>query len=85
MPGNGLYHPRGTGLPARSGASSPSKPDLPFVAGPPAIRNEATVKALDKWRGKRGGCLWCLNTQYGKKMSELPLTSPTVYEGMAVA
>jgi outer membrane protein assembly factor BamB len=58
---------------------------LLYVAGPPAIRNEATVEALDKWRGKRGGSLWCLDTQNGKRMSELPLPTPTVYEGMAAA
>jgi len=58
---------------------------LLYVAGPPAIRNETTVEALEKWQGKRGGKLWCLATPNGKKVSELPLPSPTVYEGMAAA
>ena len=58
---------------------------LLYVAGPPAIRNETTVEALEKWQGKRGGRLWCLATRNGKKVSELPLPSPSVYEGMAVA
>ncbi len=59
--------------------------NLLYVAGPPAIRNETTVEALEKWQGKRGGNLWCLATPNGKKVSELRLPSPTVYEGMAVA
>jgi hypothetical protein len=59
--------------------------ELLYVAGPPAIRNETTIEALERWQGKRGGTLWCLNTQNGKKMSELPLPTPTVYEGMAAA
>ena len=58
---------------------------LLYVAGPPAIRNETTVEALEKWQGKRGGRLWCLATQDGEKVSELPLPSPPVYEGMAAA
>jgi len=58
---------------------------LLYIAGPPAIRNEATVEALEKWQGKKGGWLWCLATKDGKKMSQLQLPSPTVYEGMAAA
>ena len=58
---------------------------LLFIAGPPAIRNEATVEALEKWQGKKGGRLWCLATKDGKKVSQLQLPSPPVYEGMAAA
>lgn len=58
---------------------------LLYAAGPPAIRNETTVEALEKWQGKRGGKLWCLATRDGKKVSESPLPFPTVYEGMAAA
>ena len=56
-----------------------------FVAGPPAIRNEATVEALEKWQGKKGGVLWCLATTDGKKVSQMELPSPPVHEGMAAA
>ena len=56
-----------------------------YVAGPPAIRNETTGEALEKWQGKKGGSLWCLATQNGKKVSELPLPSPSVHEGLAAA
>jgi len=58
---------------------------LLYVAGPPAVRNESTTEALEKWQGKRSGLLWCLDTKNGKKMSQLLLPSPTVYEGMAAA
>jgi hypothetical protein len=58
---------------------------LLYIAGAPAIRNEATVEALEKWQGKKGGSLWCLATKDGKKVSQLPLPSPPVYEGMATA
>jgi hypothetical protein len=56
-----------------------------FVAGPPAIRNEETVDALEKWEGKKGGVLWILSTDDGQKLSEVKLASPPVYEGMAAA
>jgi outer membrane protein assembly factor BamB len=56
-----------------------------YVAGPPAIRNETTIETLESWQGKHGGTLWCLATNDGKRVSELPLPSPTVYEGMAAA
>jgi len=58
---------------------------LLYVAGPPAIRNETTVEALERWQGKRGGRLWCLDTRDGKKVSQVELPSPPVYEGMAAA
>ncbi len=56
-----------------------------YVAGPPAIRNETTAEALDIWQGRRGGSLWCLSTESGKKISAMQLPSPPVYEGMAAA
>jgi outer membrane protein assembly factor BamB len=56
-----------------------------FVAGPPAVRNETTVDALEKWEGKRGGMLWVLSTDDGQKLSEVKLASPPVHEGMAAA
>jgi len=59
--------------------------ELLFIAGPPAVRNEATAEALEKWQGKKGGSLWCLATRDGKKMSQMQLPSPPVYEGMAAA
>jgi len=58
---------------------------LLYVAGPPAIRNETTIEALEKWQGKRGGKLLCLDTRDGKKVTESPLPAPTVYEGLAAA
>ncbi|NQT87110.1 hypothetical protein HQ560_10115 [bacterium] len=56
-----------------------------FIAGPPAIRNEATVEALEKWQGKKGGSLWSLATKDGRRVSQMQLPSPPVHEGMAVA
>ena len=58
---------------------------LLYVAGPPAIRNETTVEALERCQGKRGGRLWCLYTKDGKSVFQMELPSPPVYEGMAAA
>ena len=58
---------------------------LLYIAGPPAVRNETTAEALEKWQGKKGGRLWCLATKDGKKVSQFQLPSPPVYEGMATA
>lgn len=58
---------------------------LLYIAGPPAIRNEDTTDALERWQGKKGGRLWCLATKDGSKVSQMPLPSPPVYEGMATA
>ena len=59
--------------------------DALFIAGPPAIRNSKTMESLQKWQGKKGGMLWCLSAEDGKKLAEIQLVSPPVYEGMAVA
>ncbi len=56
-----------------------------FVAGPPAIRNEATQEALDRWQGAQGGLLWALSREDGSKQSELTLSAQPVFDGMAVA
>jgi hypothetical protein len=56
-----------------------------FVAGPPAMRNEATPDALARWKGERGGLLWALSAKNGKKLGEYKLESPPVLDGMATA
>jgi len=59
--------------------------DSVFIAGPPAVRNDRTAQALAKWQGRKGGVLWVLSTEDGRKLSEVRLASPPVYEGMATA
>ena len=59
--------------------------DRLFIAGPPAVRNDTSPEALANWQGRNGGVLWCLSAAEGKKLSELKLPSPPVYEGMAAA
>jgi hypothetical protein len=56
-----------------------------FVAGPPAIRNETTEDAMDRWLGKKGGILWSLSRKDGSKQHELRLPAQPVFDGMAAA
>jgi hypothetical protein len=59
--------------------------DTLFAAGPPAIRNEATVEALGLWRGKEGGLVKCFARTDGRSLGTHKLTSPPVFDGMAAA
>jgi len=59
--------------------------DKLFIAGPPAVRNDNSPEALAKWQGSSGGLLWVLSTEDGRKLFEVKLVSPPVYEGMAAA
>ena len=56
-----------------------------FVAGPPAIRNEATKEALQCWLGSQGGILWALSRQDGTRLAEYDLPTTPVFDGMAAA
>jgi len=59
--------------------------DKLFIAGPPAIGNEQTQEAKDKWLGKEGGNLLVLSSKNGKLLSEIKLESPSVFDGMIAA
>jgi outer membrane protein assembly factor BamB len=56
-----------------------------FVAGPPAIRNEDTEDALQRWQGSQGGVLWALSREDGAKLAEYELPAGPVFDGMAAA
>jgi hypothetical protein len=56
-----------------------------FVAGPPAIRNEDTEDALQRWQGSQGGVLWALSREAGAKLAEYELPAGPVFDGMATA
>jgi hypothetical protein len=70
-----------------------------FVAGPPDLVDEEQAframndplvdtkldKLADALDGKAGGLLWAVSTADGQRLSELPLASPPVFDGMAAA
>ena len=56
-----------------------------FVAGPPALRNDSSQEALERWQGKRGGILWGLSRANGEKRCAYKLDAPPVFDGMAAA
>jgi len=54
-----------------------------FVAGPPDVVDpDDPYAALD---GRSGGLLQAVSTEDGRKLGELRLSSPPVYDGMAAA
>jgi len=72
-----------------------------FVSGPPDVADETTMlgflpgaddeinrqlKAQDEaWLGMKGGLLWVLSAEDGKKLADYRLDSIPVFDGMAVA
>ena len=56
-----------------------------LVAGPPAMRNEETIEALDRWQGKKGGILQVISADSGKVLNTLPLEYMPVWDGVIVA
>ena len=68
-----------------------------FLAGPPDVFKAAgktgqqalvlkdAEKALDAWLGGSGGVLYRARRSDGKKISQVKLPSPPVFDGMAVA
>jgi hypothetical protein len=59
--------------------------DRLFVAGPPAMRNEDTPEALERWHGSKGGLLRGINKVDGSRTTALDLKAPPVWDGMAAA
>ena len=72
-----------------------------FLAGPPDLgmtadedgyrnyhdpdRQAALHEQAEAWNGKRGGLLWAVSKTDGKRLTELKLDSPPVWDGMATA
>ena len=71
-----------------------------LVAGPPDVADETKMLGYlpgarddinrqlqaqnDAWLGKRGGQLWMVDTEDGRKVAAYPLSSIPVFDGMAV-
>ena len=72
-----------------------------FICGPPDVADETTMlgflpgaddeinrqlRAQDEaWRGMKGGLLWVVSAEDGKKLAEYKLESIPVFDGMAAA
>jgi len=72
-----------------------------FIAGPPDLADETKMlgylpgaddeinrqlKAQDEaWRGKRGGILWAVSVENGRKLAQYKLDTIPVFDGMAAA
>jgi len=54
-----------------------------LLAGPPD--NDRPRDALASLEGRQGGVLWLLSTADGRKIAEWKLTSPPIYDGLAIA
>ena len=54
-----------------------------FVAGPPDVIDPADPMAA--FEGRKGGVLRAYSTTYGKKLSELKLNAPPVFDGLIAA
>jgi outer membrane protein assembly factor BamB len=71
--------------------------DTVFIAGPPdyftavaetgeeALTLKDAKKALDAWTGQSGGILYAASTADGKKVAQLDLPAPTIFDGLAAA
>ena len=54
-----------------------------FLAGMTSALDERDPFAA--YEGRKGGLLWAMAAQDGKKLAEHPLASPPVWDGLAVA
>ena len=70
--------------------------DAIFIAGPPdefspvgdgeaALKLEDIESALGAWRGDKGGILYAAAAGDGKKLAQIEIPAPTVFDGMAAA
>jgi hypothetical protein len=57
--------------------------DRLILAGPPDLANP--TEALAAIEGRKGGVMWILDAENGRKLSERRLESPPGYDGMAAA
>jgi outer membrane protein assembly factor BamB len=61
-------------------------PDDVLNEGPAALKNEALlVKQEAALAGKAGAALWAISAEDGRKLGELRLPAPPVFDGMAAA
>jgi hypothetical protein len=54
-----------------------------FFAGPPDVVGDEDPLAA--FEGRKGGRLWAVSADDGKKLAEYELDSPPVWDGMAAA
>ena len=54
-----------------------------FVAGPPDVVDPADP--MGSFEGRKGGALWAVSAADGRTLSELPLDSPPVFDGLIAA
>jgi outer membrane protein assembly factor BamB len=57
--------------------------DKLLLAGPPD--SQVPAEALAALEGHKGGLLWVLSATNGKKLAEIRLAAPPVFDGLAVA
>lgn len=69
-------------VPVRIRAMLAAKDTL-LVAGPPDVMEPGDPYAA--FEGRRGAVLWSVSTRDGKKLTEMKLDSPPVFDGMAAA
>ena len=55
------------------------------LAGPPAMRNEVSQDALERWQGAKGGMLVTMSSTSGEFLDSYELPSPPVFDGLAWA
>jgi hypothetical protein len=60
-----------------------STPEVLFVGGPPDL--VGPTDPLGAFEGRKGGLLWAIDADDGKRLSEIGLNSPPVFNGMAAA
>ena len=65
-----------------SGQASSGQGRTLFVAGPPAGRQNRGLSELDR---ATAGLLWAVSAADGKKLAEVPLDSPPVFDGLIAA
>ena len=70
-----------------------------FIAGPPDVIDEVDlwhrpdnaalqqklVEQTEAWRGRRGGTLWVISTEDGRRLASVELEAPPVFDGMIAA
>ncbi len=57
--------------------------DNVFIAGAPDVVDDADPHAA--WEGRKGGMLAVFATKDGKRLNELKLAAPPVWDGMAAS
>ncbi|MFP4057668.1 MAG: PQQ-binding-like beta-propeller repeat protein [Candidatus Brocadiia bacterium] len=59
--------------------------DTLFLAGPPDLFEGLDAEAVAALEGQKGAALWAVDASEGRKLAQLALDSPPVFDGMAAA